>query len=96
MCTDSIESFRRRVLSSFGAGSEIDELLAYNNNVFEHPTDAEKIGFPLSDEPFVTAWEGYLSAAENTPVVDVLKKPIPQLCFPIREGISLDDSYRAV
>ena len=82
MCSDSIESFRRRVLSSFGAGSEIDELLAYNTNVFEHPTDAEKIGFPLGNEPFVTAWEGYLSAAENTPVIASLST-----CFAIEFAI---------
>ena len=63
--------FRTRILEEFGAkGSEIDELLAYNTNVFDHSSLKSGLSLPLKDEPFVPFWEEY---AEDAEIIDQYK-----------------------
>jgi len=79
-----------------GASTETDELLAYNHNTFDHGDVPPDVTFPLPDEPFVAAWERYMAALARQAVLDVLKKPLVQLNFPIRAGISKEPQYLAV
>ena len=73
----STNDFRAAVLSDLGAtGSEIDELLVYNENVFDHATLPRSLVLPLADEPFVTTWEEYVTEAQEKGVeFGVLTKP---------------------
>jgi hypothetical protein len=87
--------FRTRILEEFGAkGSEIDELLAYNTNVFDHSSLKSGLSLPLKDEPFVPFWEEYAEDAEIIGVVEALKKRLIQFNFPIQEGISETEDYK--
>lgn len=88
--------FRAKVLSSFGAtASERDELLTYNENIFDHSGIEAPLTIPLPDEPFVAAWEEYEAEAGDKGVLGCLKDRLVQLRFPIQEGISQSESYRA-
>lgn len=91
------ENFRSEVLSSFGAGkSEIEELLFYNTNVFDHSNINLPVKLPLTDEPFVAAWRQYADKAENIGAFESLKQRLVQLSFPVIEGISRTEYYGAV
>jgi hypothetical protein len=84
------------VLAALGATpAEVGELLLYNQNRFAVDR-AEPLQLPLPDEPFVRAWEGYASAAREAGAHAVLCRVLPQLRFPIRQGISQEKPYRAV
>jgi hypothetical protein len=81
------------VLASLGASpSEIDELLAYNANVFDHATLPDS--FPLPDEPFVAVWEQYLADSAEQGLFEILKDRLVQFQFPIQEGISQTELYQ--
>lgn len=87
------------VLGSFGATpDQIQELLAYNDNVFDlsalGPGPGHETSLPLPDEPFVAAWEGYAAEAAERGVFATLRDRLPQLRFPIRKGISETPAYR--
>jgi len=87
--------YRSDVLTSFGATApETEELLLYNKNVFVHNSGQDVI-FPLPDELFVAAWEGYAAESAAKGVYEVLKNRLIQFKFPIKEGISQSDSYQA-
>jgi hypothetical protein len=87
------ERFRRNVLVSLGAkGSEIDTLLGYGCSRF---TGREVPSLPLADEPFVLAWQDYAEETAERGVLPVLREKLVQLRFPIREGISREEGYRA-
>ena len=82
---------RAAVLRSFGAReADVDALLAYTENPFD-------LSGPLvlDDEPFVSAWEDYLAASASEGVFSVLQRALVQLRFPIREGLSETEAYRA-
>jgi len=84
------------VLATLGASEgEIDELLAYNENVFDLGLLQPETRFPLPDEPFVSFWEPLAEAARERGAWTVLREHLPQLSFPIRAGISATESYRA-
>ncbi|CAB5112893.1 hypothetical protein D3OALGB2SA_2512 [Olavius algarvensis associated proteobacterium Delta 3] len=88
-------NYRAQVLRSLGAtDSETDELLAYNQNLFEHPEERLPETFPLPDEAFVEAWQSYVSEAEEKGVFPCLKQRLVQLRFPIEDGISQCEWYR--
>ena len=82
---------RAAVLRSFGAReADVDALLAYT----EHPFDLSG-PLVLDDEPFVSAWEEYLAASASEGVFSVLQRALVQLRFPVREGLSETEAYRA-
>jgi hypothetical protein len=90
------QSFRADVLANFGASaSEVEELLAYNQNVFNHNRLTHPVTFPLAPEAHVTAWEEYAVAARVVGVFEALFSRLVQFRFPIQEGISQTDAYRA-
>jgi hypothetical protein len=84
------------VLAAFGASpEEVAELLAYNENLFDLGSLRPETRFPLPDEPFVSFWEPLAAAARERGAWAVLREHLPQLAFPIREGISTTEAYRA-
>lgn len=90
-CPYSPEEF----LASLGAGAgEVVELLEYNKSVFKSSPGAD-YSFPLADEPFVEAWAGYVREAGEAGAWNTLHSRFIQLDFPVREGISLTENYRA-
>jgi hypothetical protein len=87
---------RIRVLRAFGAeGATIDELLRYNTNHFDQTLVLAPRSYPLADEEFVSTWTSYVKNAGSGKVFDFLKTRLVQLNFPIREGISRSEDYRA-
>jgi hypothetical protein len=89
-------AFRKQVLASYGASSsEIEELLAYNHNIFDRSSLKLPLQFPLPSEPHVTAWEGYANQARQVGAFEALKRVLVQFRFPIEEGISQTENYRA-
>jgi hypothetical protein len=83
-------------LAALGASPpEVAELLAYNENRFDLEALAAGTALPLPDEPFVAAWEGYTAAARERGAFAVLRERLPQLAFPIREGMGDSSSYRS-
>jgi hypothetical protein len=90
------ELFRTNVLSCFGAtATQVEELLVYNQNVFNHDTFTYPVKFPLPDETHVATWEEYAIAAKVVGAFEVLKQRLIQFQFPIQEGISHTEAYRA-
>jgi hypothetical protein len=87
---------RTNVLVNCGASkSEMAELLAYNQNVFDHSSLKLPQAFPLSSEAHVAAWEQYVHEAETVGAYAVLKQRLVQFQFPILAGISATENYRA-
>lgn len=90
------EDFRASVLLSYDATtSEVNELLVYNRNVFDHSSLKFDIKFPLPDELFAATWEHYACESSKKGVFEYLKTRVIQLRFPIKEGISQTETYRA-
>ncbi|MBW4508810.1 MAG: hypothetical protein KME64_20185 [Scytonematopsis contorta HA4267-MV1] len=88
--------FRSGVLASYGAGTkEIDELLAYTENIFDLSGFAEPIKFPLTAEEHIATWQEYVIQAKNFGAFETLQKKLPQFCFPIKEGISETSAYQS-
>lgn len=57
------QEFRASILASYGASaSELEELLAYNHNVFDHAYLALPHQFPLPSEAHVPTWQAYAAA----------------------------------
>ncbi|KAB8315327.1 hypothetical protein SD81_035540 [Tolypothrix campylonemoides VB511288] len=89
------ESFRADVLASFAASAkEVEELLVYNQNVFHRNTFTHPVKFPLAAEAHVVTWEEYAVATIDG-AFEALKQRLVQLRFPILEGISQSEAYRA-
>ncbi|CBN58204.1 MULTISPECIES: DUF7005 family protein [Kamptonema] len=88
-------SLRTDILTRYGATPlEIEELLAYNDNVFA-PLEFDSLPtFPLLPESYLTAWETYLTEAEQEGVFTTLRSKLVQLQFPILAGISEIENYR--
>jgi hypothetical protein len=90
------QSFRADVLVNFGASAlEVEELLAYNQNVFNRSRLTHPVTFPLAPEAHVTAWEEYAVAARVVGAFEALLSRLVQFRFPIQEGISQTEAYRA-
>ncbi|MEH1770616.1 DUF7005 family protein [Nostoc sp.] len=90
------QKFRTAILASYGAtGSEITELLIYNQNVFKHDNWQPSLKFPLEPESHIATWEEYAVTARKIGVFETLKQVLVQLSFPIQEGISQTEVYRA-
>jgi hypothetical protein len=87
---------RELQLERLGASpAEVAELLAYNENVFDLGALGPETHFPLPDEPFVAFWEAVAEESRSRGAFAVLREHLPQLRFPIREGISDSEPYRA-
>lgn len=83
-------------LAGLGASpSEIEELLSYNQNLFALESLTPEVRFPLPDEPFVAFWEPLVEECRERGAFAVLREHLPQLCFPVREGISQTEAYQA-
>lgn len=88
------DASRAEVLRAHGAGDgEMAELLAYTASPLRAP--AEPPVFPLPDEPFVAAWRDYARQAEARGAWPVLRENLVELRFPVAEGISETEEYRA-
>lgn len=84
--------FRRLALRALGASSStIDELIEYNENVFDLSAARDAV----DDEPFVSAWDAYAIEAGTLGAYACLRDKLIQLRFPIKEGISATVEYRA-
>jgi hypothetical protein len=83
-------------LAAFGAQPhELAELEAYNANPFDSLRRFAAARLPLDDEPFVAFWEHCAAEAAGRGAFAALRGRLPQLAFPIREGISESDAYLA-
>jgi hypothetical protein len=91
-----IPEVQAALLSALGASpSEVEELLAYNENRFDASALRPGISFPLPDEPFVPVWERWAEEARERGAFAVLAEHLPQLRFPVRQGMSETEAYRA-
>ncbi|MDJ1179256.1 hypothetical protein PJF56_10305 [Roseofilum sp. BLCC_M91] len=87
---------RTEILKSYGATpSEVEELLSYNQNIFDHSQLNNVLTFPLEPESHILTWETYLSESEKNGVFPILKDKLIQWQFPIQSGISKMENYRA-
>lgn len=84
---------RVKVLKASGAtASEVEELLAYNQNPFDRDQNRK---LPMPDELHLATWENYRKEAETKGLFSVLQSELVQLRFPITAGISNTESYLA-
>lgn len=84
--------FRSKVLAACGArGPLIAELLAYTESPFAGLSRPPP--FPLTDEAHVESWLEYEADAREIGAFAALKRRFPQLSFPIRAGMSEEESY---
>ena len=82
--------------SSCGAADrDAAALTAYARSGFDDAVFDRAIECPLPDEPFVAAWERYVSAAERIGAVASLRRALMQLRFPIAAGMSENPTYLA-
>lgn len=93
--------FQVATLRRVGAsGTDIEELQRYLNRTFTpvSPTPvspSSTFEIPLPDESFVPCWAVWCEEAESEDTFGVLARYLPQLRFPIQEGMSVNRSYRA-
>jgi hypothetical protein len=86
---------RTNILRRYGSSSsDIDELLHYNQSAF-HAGRLKALQLPMEDEPSIHAWTLYETAVNKTGSLTALSSWIPQLQFPIQEGISKTTAYQA-
>lgn len=71
------------------------ELARYLENPFDIGALGPGTVLPLPDEPCVATWERWAEEARERGAVAVLSENLPQLRFPISEGISAREDYRA-
>lgn len=89
------QQFRANILSSYGANNlQIEELLAYNHNVFNRNSLKLPFKFPFASEPHIKVWEEYVDVAKVVGAFEALKRVLVQFQFPIQEGISQTQVYR--
>jgi len=83
-------------LAALGASpEETGELLLYLENTFDLGALGPDTALPLPDEPFVAVWQSWAEEARQQGAFAVLSAHLPQLRFPIQEGISETAAYRA-
>lgn len=86
---------RRRVLLAHGARpGDLDRLLDFCACKLDLAA-AVKARSPLADQPHVAAWREYEKQAAQIGVWEALRTRLMQFNFPVREGISSEDEYRA-
>lgn len=83
---------RKRVLQELGGdGHTVTQLLDYGANPFDLGMCCHD-SFPLPDEPHLTDWREYAAACPDA-AFGFLQDRLPQLCFPIQEGVSQSPAY---
>ena len=86
---------RAKILQQFGANpEEIEELLAYNQNVFVRDNLDCSLQFPLPSEPHLVVWQEYVERAKTDGAWSTLQNALVQLKFPIQASISQTVAYR--
>ena len=91
MMNDPKLNRRSATLARYGANDlEIEELLFYNQNQFEH-LQLDKI---RAVPAFLSRWREYAEEARSIGAFGSLKQRLVQLRFPIRAGISDTPEYR--
>jgi hypothetical protein len=89
-----LDDERAELWASLGASAaEADELCSYARNVFDF--SRLPAAYPLPDEPFVAAWQSYVADARVAGALPALRERLIQLRFPVEEGISCTERYRA-
>jgi len=84
---------RRHVLQQMGATAEqAEELLRYNESSFELPGELK---LPLPDEPFVATWRLFAAECQREGSIAFLAQHLPQLRFPVAQGMSDTAEYLA-
>ena len=87
-------SFRRLVLLQLGADArQVEDLLSYNGNHFQHEMLTRPVQLPLADEESVHEWRAYALASAVSGAWLSIKAHIPQLHFPVRNGMSNNPEY---
>jgi hypothetical protein len=84
----------RTIQGCDGNLGELEELRRYTARAFDPAALASGAALPLPDEPFVAFWEARAAEAQERGAVAVLAEHLPQLRFPVREGISETAAYR--
>ncbi len=85
-----------QIVAAGASRHEVEELLVYNESAFD-PTESRLLAeLPLPDEPFASTWRAWADeAGQNSRAFETLQRYLPQLRFPIQEGISQTPAYRA-
>ena len=92
---NELEQFRASVLATYGANESVTkELLAYNQNQFQHDCLSTALELPLPSEAHIADWSEYAAKAEEIGAFSVLKDVFVQWQFPIEAGISQTEAYR--
>jgi hypothetical protein len=78
-----------------GTLAEDAELQAYCAAGYAPEALARGTVFPLPDEAFVPVWEEWARQSAERGAFAVLSEQLPQLRFPVRQGISQEPGYRA-
>jgi hypothetical protein len=76
------------------SSSDLEALLHYNQSAF-HLDSLTGVQLPMEDEACVNAWTMYATEVNKACSLTALCKWIPQLQFPIQQGISQTPKYRA-
>lgn len=91
------EDQRRALLAERGvAPPVVEEVVAYTDQAFRLPEAVHELELPLEDEPHLEAWRRYREEAERSGAFDALARRLVQLRFPVEEGLSESEEYRAV
>jgi hypothetical protein len=94
---DSTLQRRAAILNRFGASGVVaEEILAYNNGLFDRSYLNTVPEYPLPDEPFVSEWEDYARELSSGKSFACLRDRLVQLSFPIQRGISTTTEYAAL
>ena len=88
------QSLQAETFQAFGASSEeVEELFGYDEKIYK-PDALHGVALPLDDEPFVEIWQSWAEETRSSEALTVLANHLPQLHFPITEGISQTVPYR--
>ncbi len=88
--------FRLEILKNLGATeSNLQELLDYSHNAFQHESLVGAIETTKVSEPHIETWQHYCDLAAIAGAFPVLAQKLVQLKFPIKEGISEVENYQS-
>lgn len=89
-------TMRQAVLARLGGSpAAVQQVLRYGDNRFDRTKLPGVPVLPLPDEPHLEAWRAY-AAQQGSDPLRALQERLPQLCIPIRQGISHTPAYDEV